>query len=132
MTNRHPYKGYSLASAVHLNYMRQVAEPPKLSEPTLEEIVIDICLSLGVDINSIKTRRFRDDYASSVAKKIYCHVAATKTSKTQYEIADAISIDRSCVSTYLKDVRGFLKIKRADFMQHWNQYITNSKIWNKK
>lgn len=126
----YPYVGYSLDAMVEINYRRQSLEPPKPQEPALEAIFTDMCQVLGIDPIELQSdgRSARD---KAMAKKIFCYLGATLTTRHHSEIGYLVNIDRSCVHTYKRDVEIFLKIKRSDFLVLWGRYIKESKIWQR-
>ena len=127
----HHFPGASLDTIVHLNYIRQSQEPPRLPEPTLEEIFTDVCLACAVDpIDMKKDGRGKREIA--MVKKIFCYVCEAMTSKRQFEISAMVALERSQVSLYTKDVDAYLRIKRPDFIAYWEQFTENSKIWRNK
>lgn len=97
---------------------------------SLDEIFNDVINSLNVDHNKIKSViRSRE---LVLARQIYCYVASLTGRYSLSKIATLIgNRHHSTVLVSIRKVKNNISVKDPLFMDSWDQYIENSKIWGK-
>jgi hypothetical protein len=100
----------------------------KTKEPSLDEILEDICFVFEQPIDGIKSPRQLNDYV--ICRRIYIYVSHVLTNKSIGSISSLINKDHSCCLNHLRKCFGFFSINESGFMSEWHTYLLKSKIWN--
>lgn len=96
--------------------------------PSLDDIFKDICDVFGKSVDEIKTTSRRNGII--VCKRIYCYVSCIITDATLREIGDLYGTDHTTVMYHRHSVIQMKSVNDPYFMESWQNYISNSKIWN--
>jgi len=100
------------------------------TQPSLEDIFNDCCLTLGYSPSLIKGRRGIREYV--MVRRIFCYVAVKLTGHTQQRIAETVgSKDHATVINHIEKIKDHIDSKDELFMDNWTLYMAKSKIWNK-
>lgn len=96
-------------------------------EPSLNEILVDVCCAFGQSVENIKSSRQFNDYV--ICRRIYTYVSHVLTNKSISVIASLINRDHSTCVNHLSDCFGFFEINDTDFMSEWDSYVLRSALW---
>ncbi len=96
-------------------------------EPSLNEILVDVCCAFGQSAEDIKSPRQFNDYV--ICRRIYTYVAHVLTNESITEIASLINRDHSSCLTLLKQSFDCFEINDPSFTGEWGAYISKSIIW---
>lgn len=95
--------------------------------PSLGEIIEDVCVCFGQDIEMIKSPSQCNRHITP--RRIYCYVAHVLTNETCASISNFINRDHTTYLDRVDQCLGWFEINEASFMDDWNIYISKSAIW---
>src|SRR5688572_32108770 len=97
-------------------------------EYSLEDILNDVCVTMGQPLKIIKSKDRHREYA--ICRQIYCYVSRTCTKHPLQKIADVAGYgDHTTVVKNSKKVRGWISHKDSVFMPLWEKYKDESNVW---
>lgn len=105
-------------------------EIPKIGrrEYRLEEILQDICDTMGYPISTVKSKDRHREYAT--CRQIYCYVSRICTKEYLHKIAELVGYeDHTTVIANAKKVAYFLKNNDPIFIILWERYTQYSQVW---
>ncbi len=100
---------------------------PKTKEPSIEEILIDVCRCFNVPVEMVKSTS--QYYIHVIPRRIYCYVAHVLTNDSCSKISGLINRDHSTYVDRVDQCLGWFKIKEPGFMEDWDTYTRKSQIW---
>ena len=96
--------------------------------PCLNEILEEICSILEESVDAVKGPVKTTELV--ICRQIYYYVAALITNARHEDITAVVNRDRTLVSYHGALVRGYLKRRNDVFIDQWDLYEKESKIWN--
>jgi chromosomal replication initiation ATPase DnaA len=97
---------------------------------SLSGIFYDVCYALGQEVEKVRAGSTKE---LSLCKKIFCYVARKKTRRHLVHIATEMGVaDHTTVRHHVLRVKGFLKVKDPGFMEAWDKYLDNSRLFTRK
>lgn len=97
--------------------------------PSLDSIMNDVAGIFNETPELVKSKSKKKEHI--IPRRIYCYVACLLTNASLVEISDLLSsCDHSDVCYHRQKVIDFKKVNDFDFREQWEQYTSNSKIWN--
>jgi len=100
----------------------------KTKEPTLEEILVDVCECFKRDIEKVKSKR--QFIRNLICRRIYCYVAHVLTNESVTKIGQLINKDHTSCCGYIDQCFTWFEIDDHVFKGEWDIYTQKSKIWN--
>jgi hypothetical protein len=99
----------------------------KSKEPSLDEILEDICAVFKQNVIMVKSTRKCRKYV--ICRRIYNYVSHVLTNQSITEIASLINRDHSSCLTLLRQSFDCFEINDPSFTGEWGAYISKSIIW---
>jgi chromosomal replication initiation ATPase DnaA len=96
--------------------------------PPIEDILNDVCSTLGHSVDSIKSPNRKDGLV--LCRCIYSYVCCQITDVTFYKIGDLINRDHTSVMYQRANAIDWMAASDQLFMEAWAKYAEKSIIWN--
>lgn len=106
-------------------------EPKKFDQkPSLREILTEVCKIFEVDPEKIRQHHKKKTLA--IPRMIFSYVACMVTDNTLYDIGDFLDgRHHTTVMHHRETARSFIRNNDYEFMQYWNHYRNETKIFPK-
>lgn len=97
--------------------------------PTMEELFEDICHTFHQDPTFVRyTDLKKEDMVK--CRRVFAYVGYVILRYQGVDLARYLGYpDHTSICYHVKNIRGWFKIKESKFMDQWNDYTENSKIW---
>lgn len=107
-----------------------IAGPVRRTVFTLDEILLDICLSFEQPIARVLGKGRKDEVV--LCRKLFFYVAKSKTGESLKNLGEYIGGRDHTTSLYhVHDVIGLLKVKDPSFLPKWDKYLEKSQLFTK-